>query len=93
MGYGILHQARITGMRRAERPVKMQQYTADMLISDVLVSHPEAVAVFNRFGLGCPSCLAAELETLQSVATMHDVPVESLLEALQDLPAAEDQGV
>jgi hybrid cluster-associated redox disulfide protein len=71
----------------------MQQYSADMLISDVLVSHPEAVAVFNRFGLGCPSCLAAEMETLQSVATMHDVPVESLLDALDALPPSQDQGV
>jgi hybrid cluster-associated redox disulfide protein len=70
----------------------MQQYSPDMLISDVLVSHPEAVAVFNRFGLGCPSCLAAGMETLQSVATMHDVPVESLLEALEELPPAETKG-
>jgi len=71
----------------------MQQYSADMLISDVLVSRPGAVAVFGRFGLGCPSCLAAEMETLQSVATMHDVPVESLLQAFEELPSSEDQGV
>jgi hybrid cluster-associated redox disulfide protein len=71
----------------------MQQYSPDMLISDVLVSHPEAVAVFTRFGLGCPSCMAAEMETLRSVATMHDVPVENLLAALDAMPLSEDRGV
>jgi hybrid cluster-associated redox disulfide protein len=70
----------------------MQHYSADTLISDVLTSDPRAVGVFNSFGLGCSSCLAAGMETLASVASMHDVPVEQLLAALEAMPRAHDEG-
>lgn len=62
----------------------METVTGDTLISDVLVSHPRAVEVFTRFGLGCPSCFAASMETISAVASMHDVPVERLLGQLND---------
>lgn len=65
----------------------MERYTADMLIQDVLASHPDAVAVFERHGLACPSCFGASMETLEAVAVMHEVPVEQLLRELHDLPA------
>lgn len=60
----------------------MGVYTADTLISDVLRDSPETTAVFARFGLGCPSCLASGLETVSAVASMHDVAVDELLAAL-----------
>ncbi len=63
------------------------RFTPDMLIRDVLTAHPDAVSVFQRHGLGCPSCLGADMETLEAVAHMHDVSVQALiadLEALED---------
>lgn len=63
----------------------MQTYTSDMIIRDVLTSHEGAAAVFERHSLGCPTCLAAEMETLSSVATMHDIPVDVLLDDLNAL--------
>jgi len=60
----------------------MQRYTSDMLIRDVLVSDPAAAQVFERYGLGCASCLASEMETVEAVAVMHDVSVDSLLAEL-----------
>ncbi|MDP2182581.1 MAG: DUF1858 domain-containing protein [Actinomycetota bacterium] len=63
----------------------MAPYTADMLIRDVLVSHPGATTVFERHKLGCASCLAAGMETLGSVAGMHGVPVEALISDLDRL--------
>lgn len=63
----------------------MAPYTADMLIRDVLVSHPGAVAVFERYRLGCASCLAAGMETLGSVAGMHGVSVTDLIADLDRL--------
>jgi hybrid cluster-associated redox disulfide protein len=65
----------------------MGRYSADMLIQDVLMSHPGVPAIFERYGLACGSCFAADMETLQSVAHMHDVPLDSLvaeLDALSD---------
>ena len=60
----------------------MEAITADTLISEVLADHPDAAEVFSRFGLGCPSCFAASMETVSAVASMHDVSVESLLSEL-----------
>ncbi len=60
----------------------MEAVTADTLISEVLASHPRAADVFSRFGLGCPSCFAASMETVSAVASMHDVSVERLLQEL-----------
>lgn len=64
----------------------MAQFTPDTLIRDVLVSHPEAADVFERHGLGCPSCLAAGMEDLAAVASMHEVSVTALLTELNELP-------
>ena len=60
----------------------MDSVTGETLISDVLASHPRAVEVFTRFGLGCPGCFAAGMETISAVASMHDVPVHKLLQEL-----------
>jgi len=60
----------------------MAEYTRDTLIRDVLTSHEGAVAVFERYGLGCAVCLGADMETLASVATMHDIRLSDLLDDL-----------
>jgi hybrid cluster-associated redox disulfide protein len=62
--------------------ISVDTYRRDMLIRDVLTSHQGAAAVFERHNLGCPSCLAAEMETLSSVATMHDISVDVLIDDL-----------
>lgn len=69
----------------------MTRFSREMLIKDVLVSHPHAASVFSSHGLGCPSCLAAEMETLDAVASMHDVPVETLIAELEALSPAEEE--
>jgi len=63
----------------------MTEYTRDTLIRDVLNSAEGSAAVFERYGLGCPMCLAADMETLASVATMHDIPVDGLIADLNAL--------
>jgi hybrid cluster-associated redox disulfide protein len=70
----------------------MGRYSADMLIQDVLMSHPGVPAIFERYGLACGSCFAADLETLQSVAHMHDVSVQSLIAELDALPVSSEKG-
>ncbi len=64
----------------------MVRFTPDMLIRDVLISHRDAADVFERHGLACPSCLAAGMEDIAAVASMHDVSVVALLAELNDLP-------
>jgi hybrid cluster-associated redox disulfide protein len=65
-------------------------YTSDMLIRDVLLSDEAAPAVFERHGLACCHCLAAEMETLAAVASMHEIPVDVLLADLNALAAEEE---
>ena len=70
----------------------METYTRDMIIRDALLLHEGAAAVFERHGLGCGHCLAAEMETLAAVATMHDIPVEVLLADLKVLETDAGEG-
>lgn len=63
----------------------MGGYTRDMVIKDVLTSHAGVGRVFERHGLGCAACMAAEMETLASVAVMHDISVDVLIADLDEL--------
>lgn len=67
----------------------MSNVTADTLISTVLSSCPGAADLFERYGLGCGSCLAATMEPLSAVAGSHDVDLDRLLQELNDLTADE----
>lgn len=57
----------------------MGDYTRQTPIREVLDTSQGAAAVFHRHGLGCPMCLAADMETLGSVASMHDIDVDALI--------------
>jgi hybrid cluster-associated redox disulfide protein len=67
-------------------------FTPDMLIRDVLTAHPEVTSVFERHGLGCPGCLAADMETLSAVASMHDIRLDDLLDDLNALARVDGEG-
>jgi hybrid cluster-associated redox disulfide protein len=64
----------------------MARVTADTLIRDVLLTHQGAADVFERHGLPCGTCMAASMDTISAVATMHDVSPDLLLEDLNALP-------
>ena len=70
----------------------MTGYTRDMLIKDVLTSHPGITAVFEKHGLGCAACMGAEMETLRAVAVMHDIPVDALIADLDALLMSDEGG-
>ncbi len=56
--------------------------TPDMYISEVLAECPQAVEVFERHGLACAACLAASMEPLSAVASVHDVSIDALIDEL-----------
>lgn len=60
----------------------MNRELSQMLIRDVIAAHPDAASVFEKHGLGCASCLAADMETVSAVAHIHDVPLDELLDDL-----------
>ena len=69
----------------------MAAYTQDTPIRDVLTSCHGAAAVFERHGLACCVCMAAEFETLASVATMHEISVDVLLDDLNSLASEPEE--
>lgn len=69
----------------------MELITKDTLIRDVLTAHDGAAAVFERYGLGCAVCMGADMETLSSVASMHDISLDDLLRDLNALSHEENE--
>ncbi|MFA5843639.1 MAG: DUF1858 domain-containing protein [Coriobacteriia bacterium] len=56
-------------------------------IAELLAARPGAAAVLSRHGLGCAACMAAEADTVAEAADMHSVPLDMLLEQLQEASA------
>ena len=56
--------------------------TKDMTIQEIVARYPESIPVFERYGLGCIVCLAAEFENLEAGAMVHGVEVSDLLRDL-----------
>jgi len=71
----------------------MGQVTSDTLIREVLLTYAGAADVFERHGLPCAACMAASMDSISAVATMHDVSTATLLadlNALSVLPSEEE---
>jgi hybrid cluster-associated redox disulfide protein len=58
--------------------------TQNMIIADIIRSHPETLPVFQQFKLDCYECQIADLETLEHGAGVHKVAIAELLEALNN---------
>ncbi len=58
----------------------------EMTIAQVLQSYPHLIQVFQSFGLACPSCFAAESDTIERVSLTYglnpDIVVQTLNVAL-----------
>jgi hybrid cluster-associated redox disulfide protein len=59
--------------------------TQDMIIADIIVTHPETLPVFRQYKLECYECQIADLETLGHGAGVHKVDVEQLLTSLNNV--------
>ncbi len=59
--------------------------TKEMTIQEIVARYPETIPVFERYGLGCCVCMAAEFEDLESGATVHHVRLSDLLRDLNAL--------
>ncbi len=59
--------------------------TKDMTIQEIVSNYPNSIPVFERYGLGCFVCLAAEFEDLEAGAIVHGVNLDDLLWDLNHL--------
>ncbi|AEI15797.1 MULTISPECIES: DUF1858 domain-containing protein [Flexistipes] len=59
--------------------------TKDQLIADILKENPGSVEVFEKFNMGCVSCLGVQNETLEKGCTMHGLDVNEVLKELKKI--------
>ena len=58
-----------------------------MSIKEIVRKYPEALNVFEEFGLGCAGCQAALFESIEEGAKVHGIDIESLLKSLNSIIA------
>ena len=60
--------------------IEMKEYVqSDQLIGDIIREYPIAVRALMECGMGSISCPAAQSETLEEAAMVHGLPVEEVL--------------
>ena len=58
--------------------------TEDMNIREVIEKHPEVIAVFAKYNMGCVGCIAASFEKIKDIAVVHGIDVKQLVEDLNN---------
>jgi len=54
----------------------------DMPIDYIVKRYPEALKVFEQYGLGCAGCQAALFENIEQGASIHGIEPDVLVSAL-----------
>ncbi len=66
--------------------------TKDMNIVEVVQRYPDTAMVFMYAGMGCFGCHAAQFESIEEGATVHGIDTDKLVEALNEIAEASDEG-
>ena len=56
----------------------------DMTIAEILKNKPGAAGILMSRGMHCLGCVIAQGETLEQAAEVHGIPVEELLQAINE---------
>lgn len=64
------------------------EITKDTIIAEVLRVHPECIAVFDKHGMPCLTCMGASTGTIAEGSMMHDVDLEVILQELRQCCAS-----
>ena len=73
-------------MSETTKTEEKAKFYPGMSVGDAMTLHPEAGLVFSSYHLGgCSHCAINELETIEQVCSGYGVPVEQLIESLNNL--------
>ncbi len=64
----------------------MTKITKEMTLHKAIKASPDAVKVFDSYGMGCKSCSAGKTESVEWGAEMHGVEPGELLRKLNAAP-------
>ena len=67
----------------------MGKITKEMGIIEIVQAHPEAAAVFQKYGMGCLGCAAARFENLEAGAKVHGFDADEMVAEINELIGAE----
>jgi len=63
-----------------------KKFRPGMTVGEAMELHPEAALVFSSYHLGgCSHCSINEMETIEQVCMGYGVPVDQLLDSLNNL--------
>ena len=65
----------------------MAKITKDMGIMEIIQECPDAIGVFQKYGLGCIGCAAARFENLEAGAKVHGIDVDEMVNDINSLIA------
>ena len=69
----------------------MGKVTKDMGILDIVQQYPEAVAIFQKYGMGCLGCAAARFENLEAGAKVHGIDIDEMVDAMNAILDKQEQ--
>jgi hybrid cluster-associated redox disulfide protein len=69
-------------LKLGDKTMSCGKITEDMNIQEVIEKHPEVVAVFQKYNMGCIGCIAASFEKISDIATVHGIDVKKFVEEL-----------
>ena len=79
----------IAGIQDVESDIKtffpkssQSQYTKNMIVADILHSHPHATQILTEEGFGCLGCPASQTETLEDACFVHGANIDNILNKL-----------
>ena len=62
--------------------------TGETLVGESVTQYPEAVEVLLSIGMHCLGCPASRAESLQDACAVHGMPVDRVVEAINEKIAA-----
>ena len=63
----------------------MGKVTKEMGIIEIVQAHPEAVEIFQKYGMGCLGCAAARFENLEAGARVHGFDADQMVAEINEL--------
>ncbi|MEE3350093.1 MAG: DUF1858 domain-containing protein [Candidatus Gastranaerophilaceae bacterium] len=57
----------------------MAKVTKEMGILEIAQNYPEAIEVFQKYGMGCLGCAAARFENLEAGARVHGFDPDAMV--------------
>ena len=68
------------------------EITKDTIIAELIRAFPECIAVFDKHGMPCRTCIAVNTATVAEGALMHGVDLEVVIAELRECCGGADSG-